>query len=73
MTLDHLYISDVEGERRVGADALPLRTVWDPLSRWEVGRLIQRERRPPLVTEVGGRLSRPSAAGGGVKRVTTRS
>jgi glycosyltransferase involved in cell wall biosynthesis len=49
------------------ADALPLRTVWDPLSRWEVGRLILRER-PAIVQTYMGRATRLThiAPGSGV-------
>jgi len=39
------------------AAALPLRTVWDPLSRWEVSRLIRRER-PAIVQTYMGRATR---------------
>lgn len=37
--------------------SLPLRTVWDPLSRWEVSRLIQK-RKPELVQTYMGRATR---------------
>jgi glycosyltransferase involved in cell wall biosynthesis len=51
----------------LSAAALPLRTVWDPLSRWEVGRLIQRER-PAIVQTYMGRATRLThiAPGSGV-------
>jgi glycosyltransferase involved in cell wall biosynthesis len=49
------------------AAALPLRTVWDPLSRWEVSRLIRRER-PAIVQTYMGRATRLThiAPGSGV-------
>jgi len=37
--------------------ALPLRTVWDPVSRWQVSRLVQRER-PAIVQTYMGRATR---------------
>ena len=51
----------------LSAAALPLRTVWDPLSRWEVGRLIRRER-PAIVQTYMGRATRLThiAPGSGV-------
>lgn len=39
------------------AAALPLRTVWDPLSRWEVSRLIRAEQ-PAIVQTYMGRATR---------------
>ncbi|MCP5304914.1 MAG: glycosyltransferase [Chromatiaceae bacterium] len=51
--------SELDGEALAGVRhaALPLRTVWDPLSRWEVSRLIARER-PALVQTYMGRATR---------------
>jgi len=51
--------SELDGDSLAGLRhaALPLRTVWDPLSRWEVSRLVRRER-PAIVQTYMGRATR---------------
>ncbi len=61
--------SELDSDALAGlpAVALPLRTVWDPLSRWEVSGLIRREQ-PAIVQTYMGRATRLThiAPGSGV-------